>query len=669
MPQKDDLPHVVIRLPFKRPENFEEPPSIIWTEEMEHRLWQYTSQKNTDWNLIARQLNVPTPYLIRHAAFLYETQLRGIQQQLRLGEMGKAKTTESATASGRSSRASRPSSALHDASNRPLSSTSMTSAVNQAGPLGDNTSESMYMSTISSPQRNIMSPPNRPVVGRQMSQEKTPSPELKRRFTPTRQLESPSHSLSQSKLAKEQNEESRPGEHEDNEDTKSTKTSSTDGSGVLQQSVPLDMWDRQELAGEGGSNFAPEESDTNESDDNAEAGNDYEEQFGGMYIEEDPAFLPSSARPAGGNSNRIMSMIKSVVIDRQSPFRNEPSSSSLPSSPRHRQPPVTVERLVSSPLKQDRTQHLGVEDSPTGGPSVSSSFSDVSDSSVTQSALEDAYMSKFNGSKMLFRNQYDNDVSTWSPQGRLHQLEYALEAVKQGSAAVGLRGKDYAILLGLKRSSGELASYQKKLIKVDDHMGIAIAGLTSDARDLSNFMRTEAMRSKMMFDQPLPVGRIVAAIGEKAQKRTVGYGERPFGVGLLVIGYDETGPHLYECSPSANNLEYYAMSIGARSQSAKTYLESKYTEFEDASLDDLVKHGLQALRDTLQQDKELSIENTSLGVVGKDRDFEIIEGEALQRYLDMIGDTGRPRRGQGAATSAADAHMTEDVAPMDTDSI
>ncbi|KAM3589689.1 hypothetical protein VKS41_000544 [Umbelopsis sp. WA50703] len=401
MPQKDDLPHVVIRLPFKRPENFEEPPSIIWTEEMEHRLWQYTSQKNTDWNLIARQLNVPTPYLIRHAAFLYETQLRGIQQQLRLGEMGKAKTTESATASGRSSRASRPSSALHDASNRPLSSTSMTSAVNQAGPLGDNTSESMYMSTISSPQRNIMSPPNRPVVGRQMSQEKTPSPELKRRFTPTRQLESPSHSLSQSKLAKEQNEESRPGEHEDNEDTKSTKTSSTDGSGVLQQSVPLDMWDRQELAGEGGSNFAPEESDTNESDDNAEAGNDYEEQFGGMYIEEDPAFLPSSARPAGGNSNRIMSMIKSVVIDRQSPFRNEPSSSSLPSSPRHRQPPVTVERLVSSPLKQDRTQHLGVEDSPTGGPSVSSSFSDVSDSSVTQSALEDAYMSKFNGSKML----------------------------------------------------------------------------------------------------------------------------------------------------------------------------------------------------------------------------------------------------------------------------
>lgn len=88
-----------------------------------------------------------------------------------------------------------------------------------------------------------------------------------------------------------------------------------------------------------------------------------------------------------------------------------------------------------------------------------------------------------------------------------------------------------------------------------------------------------------------------------------------------------------------------------------------------ASLEDLVKHGLQALRDTLQQDSELTTENTSIGIVGKDKEFEIIEGEDLKRYLDLIGDTGRPRRGQGTATSAADAQLTEDIAPMDTDSV
>ncbi|KAG1461913.1 hypothetical protein G6F56_005624 [Rhizopus delemar] len=181
----------------------------------------------------------------------------------------------------------------------------------------------------------------------------------------------------------------------------------------------------------------------------------------------------------------------------------------------------------------------------------------------------------------MFRNQYDNDVSTWSPQGRIHQVEYAVEAVKQGSASIGLRSKKYAVLLALKRSSGELASYQKKLIKIDEHMGIGIAGLTSDARVLSNYMRSEAMKSKMLYDRPLPVQRIVNAIADKAQVNTQQYGRRPYGVGLLVIGHDETGPHLFECSPSGTSFEYHAMSIGARSQSAKTYLEKYYEEFAD----------------------------------------------------------------------------------------
>jgi len=245
----------------------------------------------------------------------------------------------------------------------------------------------------------------------------------------------------------------------------------------------------------------------------------------------------------------------------------------------------------------------------------------------------------------MFRNQYDNDISTWSPQGRIHQIEYALEAVKQGSASVGLRSKKYVVLLALKRSSGELASYQKKLIRIDDHMGVAIAGLTSDARVLSNFMRTEAMKSKMLYDRPLPLQRIVAAIGDKAQVNTQLYGRRPYGVGLLVCGYDETGPHLYECAPSGNFFEYYAMSIGARAQSAKTYLEKYYSEFDDCDLDTLVKHGLCALRDTLQQDKELNVNNTSIGIVGRDHKFETVEGERLQKFLDLLGEeTGRRER-------------------------
>ncbi|VDC06220.1 unnamed protein product [Peniophora sp. CBMAI 1063] len=247
----------------------------------------------------------------------------------------------------------------------------------------------------------------------------------------------------------------------------------------------------------------------------------------------------------------------------------------------------------------------------------------------------------------MFRNTYDSDNTVFSPQGRLHQVEYSLEAVKQGSAAVGLRSKTHAIILGLKRSTGELASYQQKMYRIDDHVGIAIAGLTSDARVLSNFMRQQAMASKMVFNRPVPVNRLVSAIADKAQVNTQEYGRRPYGVGFLVIGHDHTGPHLYEFSPSGTSFEYYAMSIGARSQSAKTYLEKHYEKFVDCELDDLIRHGLHALRETLQQDKELTIKNTSIGILGPAGpheesgesaagDFRILEGEPIQVYLDTM---------------------------------
>lgn len=236
----------------------------------------------------------------------------------------------------------------------------------------------------------------------------------------------------------------------------------------------------------------------------------------------------------------------------------------------------------------------------------------------------------------MFRNQYDYDITIWSPQGKLHQIEYAMEAVKQGSAVVGVRSKDCAVLVALKRASEELASYQKKIIRVDDHIGIAIAGLTSDARVMSNFMRVEAMRSKMIFKRPIPLQRIVGAVGDKAQKNTMGYGGRPYGVGLLVIGYDEKGPHLYEISPSGNTLDYYGISIGSRSQSAKTYLERNFETFEGCDIDQLIVHALRALNDTLQAEKELSVDNVSIAVVGKDIKFTQTSEEDISRYLNMI---------------------------------
>ncbi|XP_030873086.1 proteasome subunit alpha type-1 [Leptonychotes weddellii] len=224
----------------------------------------------------------------------------------------------------------------------------------------------------------------------------------------------------------------------------------------------------------------------------------------------------------------------------------------------------------------------------------------------------------------MFRNQYDNDVTVWSPQGRIHQIEYAMEAVKQGSATVGLKSKTHAVLVALKRAQSELAAHQKKILHVDNHIGISIAGLTADARLLCNFMRQECLDSRFVFDRPLPVSRLVSLIGSKTQIPTQRYGRRPYGVGLLIAGYDDMGPHIFQTCPSANYFDCRAMSIGI------------------GNLNELVKHGLRALRETLPAEQDLTTKNVSIGIVGKDLEFTIYDDDDVSPFLEGLEE--RPQR-------------------------
>eukprot|EP00850_Spirogloea_muscicola_P017391 SM000149S01326 [mRNA] locus=s149:87077:88662:- [translate_table: standard] len=271
----------------------------------------------------------------------------------------------------------------------------------------------------------------------------------------------------------------------------------------------------------------------------------------------------------------------------------------------------------------------------------------------------------------MFRNQYDTDVTTWSPAGRLHQIEYAMEAVKQGSCAVGLRSGGHAVLATLKRSASELSltaaaearrgwPLQRKIVKVDDHLGVAVAGLNADGRMLTLYMRNECISHKFVYESPLPVGRLVVQVADKSQVNTQRSWTRPYGVGLLVAGYDGTGPHLYQAShcclrrarlplvrtcPSGNYYEYHAMAIGSRSQAAKTYLERKFKEFGDCSLEQLIQHALTA-------EGELTTLNCSLAYVGKDTAFTIVEDAAMQPYLEALSAADEGGDGSGAADAA-----------------
>jgi 20S proteasome subunit alpha 6 len=158
-------------------------------------------------------------------------------------------------------------------------------------------------------------------------------------------------------------------------------------------------------------------------------------------------------------------------------------------------------------------------------------------------------------------------------------------------------------------------------------------------------MKQQSLSSRMTYGRAIPVERIVSAIGDRAQTNTQHYGKRPYGVGLLIGGIDEAGPHLFEFQPSGMTQEMLACAIGARSQMARTYLERHLEEFAECSKEELIKHGLRALKESLAQDKELTVENTSVGVVGikgegaKDIErFTLYDGQDVQQWVELVAE-------------------------------
>ncbi|KAH7821087.1 putative Proteasome subunit alpha type-1-A [Monocercomonoides exilis] len=228
----------------------------------------------------------------------------------------------------------------------------------------------------------------------------------------------------------------------------------------------------------------------------------------------------------------------------------------------------------------------------------------------------------------MYRTIYDDDVCTWSPQGRIFQVEYAMEAVKQGSACLAARSDTHIVLAAYKR-----VETQKKIYKIDDQLGCVISGLNADARKLSQYMKDTCMRHKYTNETTIPTSRLVVQVANRAQKRTMGFGSRPFGVGLIITGVDKSGPHLYYADPAGNYTEYFAQAMGARSQASKTYLERHFKSFPKANLEQLTSHVLHALQAS-SGDEELDASTCSVAAVGIGMEFKEYSDEEVAELLE-----------------------------------
>ncbi|HUU75233.1 MAG TPA: archaeal proteasome endopeptidase complex subunit alpha [Methanoregulaceae archaeon] len=217
---------------------------------------------------------------------------------------------------------------------------------------------------------------------------------------------------------------------------------------------------------------------------------------------------------------------------------------------------------------------------------------------------------------------YDRAITVFSPDGRLYQVEYAREAVKRGTTAVGIKCSEGVVLIVDKRVSSRLleSSSIEKIFKIDEHIGVASSGLVGDARSLVDRARIESQINRVTYDEKIDVEALAKKLGDHMQTYTQFGGARPYGTALLIAGVSDGECRLFETDPSGTLLEYKATGIGIGRNAVMKVFEEEYDY--DAALKDVIHMGIKALHDATEgkfdvNTVEIGIIETSNGIFRK----------------------------------------------------
>jgi len=228
---------------------------------------------------------------------------------------------------------------------------------------------------------------------------------------------------------------------------------------------------------------------------------------------------------------------------------------------------------------------------------------------------------------------YDHGITTFSPDGRLFQVEYARESVKRGTTTAGLKFRDGIILVCDKRIASRLiipASIEK-LFQIDDHIGFATSGLVADGRQLVDRARVECQVNQITYNDKVPVDILAKKICDFKQSFTQYGGSRPFGSALLIGGVDSNGIHLFETDPSGAYQSYHAGAIGSGRNAVIDYFEDKWKA--GLTLNMGIKLGLEALRGSL--DAELNTEAIEISVID-DAGYRTLSRDEVKSYIGKL---------------------------------
>ncbi|MFX1410751.1 MAG: archaeal proteasome endopeptidase complex subunit alpha [Promethearchaeota archaeon] len=231
--------------------------------------------------------------------------------------------------------------------------------------------------------------------------------------------------------------------------------------------------------------------------------------------------------------------------------------------------------------------------------------------------------------------KYDRALTVFSPEGRLFQVEYALEAVRRGTLAVAVKSKKDVCLVAQIKIPSNLMDGDSidKIFQVDEHIGVAISGLHADSRALINYARVQAQSFRLTYDEPVRLNMLVKSIADMCQIYTQYGGIRPFGCALFFIGIDPAGTQIFTTSPSGIYRTFKAYALGSGEATAREYLTNNYKP--DMSFEEIIDLSLKSLKESI--DEEMTKETIRLSYIrSEDKRFIMAEKSEIEQYLSLL---------------------------------
>jgi 20S proteasome subunit alpha 2 len=231
---------------------------------------------------------------------------------------------------------------------------------------------------------------------------------------------------------------------------------------------------------------------------------------------------------------------------------------------------------------------------------------------------------------------YSFSLTTFSPSGKLGQLEHALNAVSAGVPALGIKAKDGVVIATEKKFQNNLVDESSftKVESLTNNIGSVYAGMPPDYRVILKRARKAAQKYVSTYQEEMPVRQLAAEIAAVMQEFTQSGGVRPFGLSLMIAGVDDIGgPQLFQVDPSGSFFGWKASAIGRNFANAKTFLEKRYNE--DMEIEDAIHTAILTLKEGFEG--QIDETNIEIGVIRMtDRVFKSLTPAEIKDYLAEV---------------------------------